>query len=130
VELTLERDTATPKVEAVRDQIHQVVLNLVLNALAVTPAEGRIRVRTSPSEGGGAEIEISDTGPGIPREHLEQIFDPFFTTRGPDEGTGLGLMVCHRIVTDHGGTIEVHSREGEGASFRVSLPLTAPSDPA
>lgn len=71
--------------------------------------------------GEGLEIEIRDSGPGIPAEHLEQILDRFFTTKGPSDGTGLGLMVCHRIVTDHGGTIEVASREGKGATFLVRL---------
>jgi signal transduction histidine kinase len=73
---------------------------------------------------------VRDTGPGIPPEHLEQIFDPFFTTKGPDTGSGLGLMVCHRIATDHHGTIEVTSREGRGAAFLVRLPLDAREAPA
>ena len=64
--------------------------------------------------------------PGIPEEHLSQIFDPFFTTKGPDQGSGLGLMICHRVVTDHGGTIEVRSRPGDGATFCVRLPLDGP----
>jgi two-component system, NtrC family, sensor kinase len=127
VNLSLEVHPATPKIAAARDQIHQVILNLVLNALSVTPAEGAVRVRTGPAASGeGVEIEVADTGPGIPPEHLEQIFDPFFTTKGP-EATGLGLMVCHRIATDHRGTIEVTSREGRGAAFLVRLPLDASS---
>jgi signal transduction histidine kinase len=126
VKLRMESDPATPKIVAARDQIHQVVLNLVLNALSVTPAEGEVVVRTAPAaDGSGVEIEVRDTGPGIPAEHLEQIFDPFFTTKGPDAGSGLGLMVCHRIASDHGGTIEVSSREGRGAAFFVRLPLDA-----
>jgi signal transduction histidine kinase len=128
VTLQLAADPATPKILGARDQIHQVVLNLVLNALSVTPPGGEVIVRTGPHAGGdGVEIEVSDTGPGIPPEHLEQIFDPFFTTKGPESGTGLGLMVCHRIATDHGGTIEVTSREGRGASFLVRLPVDASS---
>jgi signal transduction histidine kinase/DNA-binding response OmpR family regulator len=123
VELRLESDPSTPKIVAVRDQVHQVVLNLVLNALAVTPPDGSISVRTAGASEGGVEIEVSDCGPGIPPDQLEQIFDPFFTTKGPDEGSGLGLMVCHRIVTDHGGTIEVRSGSAGGASFLVRLPL-------
>jgi signal transduction histidine kinase len=117
----------TPKLVAVRDQIHQVVLNLALNALAATPAGGEIVLRTGGANG-GLRLEVSDTGPGIPPEHIDQIFDPFFTTRGPDEGSGLGLMVCHRIVTDHGGSIEVRSREGAGATFSIWLP-TEPAAP-
>jgi signal transduction histidine kinase len=130
VTLGVSETPGTPKIAASRDQIHQVVLNLVLNALSVTPPGGEVAVRVGPSAGGdGVEIEVRDTGPGIPPEHLEQIFDPFFTTKGPDSGSGLGLMVCHRIVTDHGGTIEVTSREGRGACFLVRLPLDAREAP-
>jgi signal transduction histidine kinase len=123
VKLSADCDRDTPKIVAVRDQLHQVVLNLTLNAIAATPPGGEITIQTGPlPEGDGLWLEVKDTGPGIPSEHLEQIFDPFFTTKGPDEGSGLGLMVCHRIVTEHQGKIEVRSREGEGASFIVELP--------
>ncbi len=128
VSLVVESDAATPKVVAVRDQIHQLLLNLVLNAIQATPAGGRVWVQIAAGAGGGARLEVSDTGRGIPPEDLERIFDPFFTTKGPDQGTGLGLMICHRIVTDHGGTIEVESRAGEGASFRVHLRAQPPHD--
>jgi signal transduction histidine kinase len=128
VKLSADCDRDTPKIVAVRDQLHQVVLNLTLNAIAATPPGGEITIQTGPlPEGDGLWLEVKDTGPGIPSEHLEQIFDPFFTTKGPDEGSGLGLMVCHRIVTDHQGKIEVRSREGEGASFIVELPRDAAS---
>jgi signal transduction histidine kinase len=117
-------DPDTPKIAAVRDQLHQVVLNLVLNAIAATPPGGEVSIQSGPlPESEGLWLEVRDTGPGIPPDHLDQIFDPFFTTKAPDEGSGLGLMVCHRIVTDHGGTIEVRSGEGEGTSFTVQLPL-------
>jgi signal transduction histidine kinase/CheY-like chemotaxis protein len=124
VSLRAERDPETPKIVAVRDQVHQVVLNLVLNAIAATPPAGEVVVQTRPDvERGGVVLEVRDTGPGIPEDHLDQVFDPFFTTKAPDEGSGLGLMICHRIVTDHDGTIEVCSREGEGATFTVRLPV-------
>jgi signal transduction histidine kinase len=123
VKLTADCDPQTPKIVAVRDQLHQVVLNLTLNAIAATPPGGEITIQTGPlPEADGVWLEVKDTGPGIPSEHLEQIFAPFFTTKGPDQGSGLGLMVCHRIVTDHQGKIEVRTREGEGASFIVELP--------
>jgi signal transduction histidine kinase len=127
VALVGDSNPETPKIVAVRDQLHQVVLNLVLNAIAATPAGGRVSVRCGPAEG-GVEIEVSDTGEGIPEEHIDQIFDPFFTTKDPDQGSGLGLMVCHRIIADHGGSIEVRSRAGEGASFLVYVPSTAGRD--
>jgi signal transduction histidine kinase/FixJ family two-component response regulator len=127
VELTVECEESVPKLIAVRDQIHQVLLNLLLNAIAATPEGGGVAVRvTSPGESQGVQIDVRDSGPGIPPEHLDQIFDPFFTTKDPDEGSGLGLMVCHRIVTDHGGTIEVRSHAGQGATFTVRLPESAP----
>ncbi|MEN8184893.1 MAG: ATP-binding protein, partial [Myxococcota bacterium] len=121
LELSVEADGNPPKVMAVREQLQQVVLNLVLNALHATPRGGRVVVHVRPA-GGGACLEVADNGPGVPAEDLERIFDPFYTTKDPDQGTGLGLMICHGIVEDHGGGIEVESREGEGTRFRVTLP--------
>jgi signal transduction histidine kinase len=69
---------------------------------------------------------VTDAGCGISAADLERIFDPFFTTKGPDQGTGLGLMICHRLVTDHQGEIEVSSTPGAGSTFLVRLP-TSPS---
>jgi signal transduction histidine kinase len=125
VEIEVIGEGDTPKVMAVRDQIHQVLLNLLLNAIQASPPGEKVRIRiTSGGPGGreGAAIEFVDAGPGIPEEDLERIFDPFFTTKGPDQGSGLGLMICHRIIADHQGTIEVSSRPGEGSIFRVHLP--------
>ena len=127
-----------PKVIAVRDHLHQVVLNLLLNAIHATarPArEGttqvghvRLRARPEPIDGeDGIAIEVADDGCGIRADDLERIFDPFFTTKGPDQGSGLGLMISHRIVLDHGGRIEVESLEGRGATFRVRLPVGPPA---
>jgi len=69
-------------------------------------------------------VEVSDSGEGIPEEHLSRIFEPFFaaTAKDSDQRTGLALMMCHRLVTAHGGEIEVRSREGEGSTFCVRLP--------
>jgi signal transduction histidine kinase len=128
VKLVIEAASETPKLVASRDQIHQVLLNLVLNAIQATPPNGTVTVTTGAEEtpeGTNVVIEVADTGSGIPAEDLERIFDPFFTTKDPDQGTGLGLMICHRIVTDHSGTIDVQSRTGEGARFRVRLPAGA-----
>jgi len=125
--LKVERDADTPKVMVVRDRLHQVLLNLLLNAIHASPAGGEVRVRSYPHPSGDSVcLEVTDQGPGIPEEHLSQIFDPFFTTKGPDQGSGLGLMICHRVVADHGGTIEVRSRPGDGATFCVRLPLEGP----
>jgi len=126
VELCLERDPELPKLMAIKDHIHQVFLNLLLNAIHASPAEGHVRMRLSHDSGEEAVcIEVSDSGPGIPPEQVERIFDPFFTTKGPDQGTGLGLMICHRLVSDHDGSIDVRSREGQGSTFCVRLPLAS-----
>jgi signal transduction histidine kinase/FixJ family two-component response regulator len=129
VELRIDRDPHAPKLVAVRDHMHQVLLNLLLNALHATPPGGSVEMRIYPDpEGEKLCMEVCDTGEGISEENLSQIFDPFFTTKDPDKGTGLGLMICHRLVTDHGGTIEVRSREGEGTTFCVRLPAGEAAD--
>lgn len=115
------------KVTASAEQLHQVFLNLVLNAIHSCEGGGEVVLALS-TEGEADRpssvcVSVSDTGHGIAEEDLEKIFDPFFTTRGPGAGTGLGLMISHRIVADHGGTIEVASRPGEGSTFRVRLPI-------
>ena len=123
VRFELTTDAETPKIVGVRDHLHQVLLNLLLNAIHATPAGDAVELRVGvEATGGAARIEVTDHGPGIPEEHLERIFDPFFTTKDPDQGTGLGLMICHRIVADHEGSIEVRSKPGEGATFSVLLP--------
>ncbi|TDJ11183.1 MAG: response regulator, partial [Deltaproteobacteria bacterium] len=123
VEFELECDSQTPKLFVVRDHIHQVMLNLMLNALHATPPGERVRLVIRPDAAEEAVcIEVIDRGEGISEEDLSRIFDPFFTTKDPDKGTGLGLMICHQLVTDHGGTIEVRSVLGEGTTFTVRLP--------
>jgi signal transduction histidine kinase len=72
--------------------------------------------------GDAAEIEVVDDGEGIAAAHLPRLFDPFFTTRAPGAGTGLGLAVVHRVVSDHRGEVRVTSAPGEGATFRIALP--------
>ncbi len=126
VSISLEHLDGAPKVMGAREQIHQVVLNMMLNAIQACEPEGRVSVRIVSENTGGslfARLEITDTGAGISEENLERIFDPFFTTKGPDKGTGLGLMICHRIITDHGGTIEVASRPGQGTTFAIRIPV-------
>lgn len=106
------------------DQIQQVMLNLILNAGDATPEGGRIRVasRLEPSVG-AVDVEVSDTGDGIPSEIRRRVFDPFFTTKPPGRGTGLGLSVCYGIVSAHGGEIEIESAPGVGTTVRVRLPV-------
>jgi signal transduction histidine kinase/FixJ family two-component response regulator len=129
IEISFDADPSTPKVVGVRDQLHQVFMNLLLNAIDATPEGGSVNVRTfTELQGRMACIEVSDNGPGIAAEDLEQVFDPFFTTKDPDEGTGLGLMICHRIVTDHDGTIEVRRSDSGGALFCVRFPFDRESE--
>jgi signal transduction histidine kinase len=130
-DVTLEVDTAQelPKVFAVRDHLHQVFLNLVLNAIHATPAGGRVRIACAPDPLTPEEcvsVQVQDTGEGIAEENLDRIFDPFFTTKDPDQGTGLGLMIAHQVLADHGGSIDVRSREGEGATFTLRVPVNPP----
>ena len=104
-------------------EIKQVVLNLLVNALDSIEEAGRVRVTVKQSGGEGV-LTISDNGCGMTDEVLEHLFEPFFTRRKAGQGTGLGLSIVHRIVADHGGRIEASSDgEGQGATFRVMLPL-------
>ena len=120
IEITLHKDPSLPEVQHDSDQIHQVLLNLLLNALQAINGQGKINV-TVRSQGKFATVEVADNGRGIAPEHLPSIFRPFYTTKG--EGTGLGLSLARRIVEDHRGAIEVSSTVGEGSKFVVRLPL-------
>jgi two-component system NtrC family sensor kinase len=122
--IEVARDFAAdlPAVRASRDQMKQVFLNLILNAVEAMPNGGKLETR-SRRENGFALIEICDTGCGIPPENLAKIFDTFFTTKRAVHGVGLGLSVCYNIVHQHGGTIEVESAVGKGSAFTVKLPL-------
>ncbi len=114
-----------PLVQIDREQMKQVFLNVLLNAIQATSDNGRISVKTRPfiKPGGEryAQIEFTDTGCGIPGEHLEDIFNPFFTMKST--GSGLGLSISHQIVQDHQGYIEVESQLGKGSSFFINLPV-------
>jgi signal transduction histidine kinase/CheY-like chemotaxis protein len=124
VQISVSSEVEAPKIVAVKDHLHQVLMNLLLNAIHATPSDGSVSVHISLNQRlPGVCLEVRDSGEGIAEEDLERIFDPFFTTKGPDQGSGLGLMICHRIVADHQGTIAVESREGQGASFLVNLPF-------
>ena len=120
VEITLHKDPSLPEVEHDSDQIHQVMLNFLLNALQAIDSNGKIAV-TVESRGGNAVIEVADTGRGIAPELLPNIFRPFFTTKG--DGTGLGLSLARRIIEDHEGRIDVTSIVGKGTTFSVVMPL-------
>jgi signal transduction histidine kinase len=133
VALDLQVDGGDHTIDADEDQLQQIVLNLVRNALAATPSGGRITVRIEAiraSDSGGDQsgrgevrLIVRDTGPGIPPEMQARLFEPFFTTRASEGGTGLGLAVVRAIVNEHGGAITALSRDG--AEFTVSFPARA-----
>ena len=122
IELDLKLGENLPDVYADPAQIGQVVMNMLLNAThAITPP-GRIEIVTRRNEN-SIELVFSDTGAGIPEEHIRKIFDPFFTTKDASRGTGLGLAVSYGIIKKHGGDIEVASTVGKGTTFTVRLPI-------
>ena len=117
------------------DQIQEVAVNVILNALDAMSEGGKLTVRsraTADGKGRWAEFSIADTGEGIAQENLERIFDPFFTTKPAGQGTGLGLAISYGIITEHDGTIGVSSRPGAGTTITVRLPLITeePADEA
>jgi len=119
VEIALHKDPTLPEVEHDSDQIHQVLLNLLLNSLQAIEQNGKITVNLE-SEGKTAVVHVIDNGRGIAPDHLPNIFRPFYTTKG--DGTGLGLSLARRIVEDHQGRIDVSSTLGKGTTFSVVLP--------
>ncbi len=108
-------------------QLQQVFLNLIINAeteMKLAKGGGKLSIKTEQVDN-TIRISFKDNGPGIAKENLEKIFDPFFTTREVGQGTGLGLNVCHGIITEHKGKIWVESKLGRGANFIVELPIVA-----
>lgn len=104
-------------------KIHQVLYNLLLNAVQACRTHGHITVRTLQESEDGVSFEVEDNGCGIDEQHLPHIFEPFFTTKPVGGGAGLGLAVSYGIVRDHGGTIDVETSVERGSTFRVRLPL-------
>jgi signal transduction histidine kinase len=116
-----------PEIAADPDQLREVVINLVANALDAMPDGGEGGVDVLHVVDGGrpcVALRVTDSGPGVPAEALPRIFEPFFTTK--DRGLGLGLAIASRIVEQHGGTLRCHSRHG-GSAFEMLLPLPVPS---
>ena len=115
-----------PRISGSAARLEQVFLNLLVNAaqsfVAASP-ENEIRLRLQPGPGESVVVEVIDNGAGIPAEVLPRIFDPFFTTKAVGVGMGLGLSICHNIVTAHGGTLDVHSTPGRGSRFCLTLPV-------
>jgi two-component system nitrogen regulation sensor histidine kinase GlnL len=125
-------DPSIPPIMADGEQLTQLFLNIVKNAVEAVGDNGLIKVSsrvlsdyTMTKKGERRQrmvaIEVSDDGPGMPREQIDQLFTPFFTTKS--RGTGLGLAICHKIVSEHRGIIKVASEPGKGTTFSVMLPL-------
>jgi signal transduction histidine kinase len=130
-QLTLTRALSADRVHvsADADQLKQVLINLVLNAIQATNPGGSVCVTTRAVQHRQlpfGQIEIRDTGVGVPADRIDHIFDPFFTTK--DKGTGLGLAIAHQIIAEHGGFISLETKEGQGTSFFVDLPMSEDSD--
>jgi two-component system NtrC family sensor kinase len=114
-------------VEARPDQLHQVFMNIILNSAQAIQGTGEIRIATR-QDGPMVRIIISDSGPGIPAEIRDRIFEQGFTTKSAQSGMGLGLCICHKIIEDHAGYIEVDSEIGKGATFTIILPAAPGSE--
>ena len=137
VEVETEVEGEVPDVMMDPDQLQQVFLNLMINAVQAMPGGGKLKITTSKSDiekvdahEGISEllpaekvviIKFEDTGKGIERDYIDSIFDPFFTKKS--KGTGLGLAISRRIVQEHGGEIEVESEVGKGSAFSIYMPV-------
>ncbi|MDD2901214.1 MAG: ATP-binding protein [Syntrophales bacterium] len=125
VQVKLDRRDRLPEIMADSEQLREVLVNLMVNACEAMVGGGELTIQEE--EGDDAELgrvailKVTDTGPGIAPAIQDQVFHPFFSTK--EEGTGLGLAIANRIVKDHGGRLELHSREGRGATFIITLPF-------
>ena len=135
VEISRQLGADLPKVWIDREQMKQVFMNLILNAIQAMKGAGQVTLMSRAISKNGVgpaaefvQVEVKDNGVGIPAENLQHIFDPFFTSK--DEGSGLGLAVSHQIVQEHGGFVTVESTVGEGTSFFVHVPVGKPIRPA
>jgi signal transduction histidine kinase len=125
VEIAVEKEPDLPLVQVDRIHVQQTVVNILMNAAQAMPGGGKILIKT----GRGDQyvfISITDTGVGIKEEDLEKIFEPFFTTKEKEQGTGLGLSLCKRLIEANAGKIEVESKVGEGTTFTIMIPVNQP----
>jgi signal transduction histidine kinase len=121
IKLEMRARPGVPPAYADPDQIKQIVLNLVLNAIEASPQDRTVTLSLFVGRRDMVTLEVRDEGAGIPADQLESIFHPFFTTK--EQGTGLGLSLVHQMVVEHGGEITVESQLGHGTVFRVLLPI-------
>ncbi len=124
----VQPDTLTAWADA--ELLRRVLTNLLHNAFRYTPEGGQVRVQAQPGPDGWVEIQVQDSGPGIPEDYRERIFQPFFRVPGRRGGSGLGLAFCKLAVEAMGGRIWVESREGQGTTFVIHLPKEANANPS
>ncbi|HEX2270075.1 MAG TPA: ATP-binding protein [Pyrinomonadaceae bacterium] len=125
IEVVTEFAGDLPTIEADRQKLRQLFLNLLTNATDAMPKGGKLVVRASRGqhdENEAVVLQFVDTGTGIPPEHIDHIWDTFFTTKPEGKGTGLGLAICRRVVEEHSGTITIDSETGNGTTVTISLP--------
>jgi len=128
VKVITEMNAALPPICCDAEQLKQVFLNIVNNAMDAMPRGGTLTIRSRREQDGMVAVDVMDTGEGVAPEIMSRIFEPFFTTKPTGQGTGLGLAVSHQIVKKHGGTIKVESTVGTGTTFTICLPLTPPKE--
>lgn len=127
IEVVRQLDPELPEIYADGSQLHQVLVNLVVNAVQAMRDGGKLTIETRRGDG-SAFLAVSDTGTGMTDAVQRNIFTPFFTTKDVNEGTGLGLAVVHGIVASHGGRIDVHSVLGKGSRFQIEFPVAGNSE--
>jgi two-component system NtrC family sensor kinase len=125
INFQIETANDLPLVSADEGQLQQAIIALGTNAIDAMPVGGQLKIVSS-KVGENVCVEVSDNGAGIPAENVAKIFEPFFTTKEVGKGTGLGLAVCYGILTEHGGSLDVHSTVGVGTTFTISLPAIIP----
>jgi hypothetical protein len=128
VKLALDLAGSPCPVRADRSQVELAVVNLVVNARDAMPGGGTLTLATRPVEGGGATLQVRDTGCGMDEAVKSRLFEPFFTTKEPGSGTGLGLSAVYGIVRQSGGTIRVESSPGKGTTVEILFPAPPAED--
>lgn len=123
VEVLFDLDHSLPTIQADTSQLHQVLVNLIDNAIEAMPDGGELTLRTRNKPNGMITLEIADTGVGIPSENVIKVFTPFFTTKPTGKGTGLGLAIVYGIIKLHRGQISVRSEVERGTIVTIQLPI-------
>jgi len=127
IKVAVDLDQGLPPLMGSEDRLQQVFMNLVSNAveaMETSPGERILNISSKPlPEKGSVSVAFTDTGVGIPQENLSKLFEPFFSTKKKGKGVGLGLSVVYGIIQEHGGSVQVQSKEGRGTTFTIELPL-------